>query len=148
MDQFAWFGGGHTVQMAHHLEAPFTIDNWVTTGDASPESQPQLDGGPPMGSAKADKVYSGGLEAVAVVHLLTTQGDRGAGYVAQERIVGSLAGEAGTFVLQHGATAGPAGADPHQWAVVVPGSGTGALVGLSGSGHVDHGLLTLDYDLS
>ncbi len=130
--------------MAHHLEGPFTIDNWQAT-DAGPSND--ADGEPSMGHATADKVYSGVLEAIAVVHLLTTQGEGGAGYVAQERIVGTLGGTDGTFVLQHGATAGPDGADPQQWAVVVPGSGTGGLAGITGSGRVDHGLLTLDYEL-
>jgi hypothetical protein len=34
-----------------------------------------------------------------------------------------------------------------QWAFVVPGSGTGALAGLRGTGMLAHELITLDWEL-
>ena len=74
----------------------------------------------------------------------------GAGYVASERIVGRLGGRAGTFVLQHGALGG-AGVDQRTFGHIVPGSGTGELVGLRGEAEITvtpeggH-TLTLEYD--
>jgi hypothetical protein len=54
-----------------------------------------------------------------------------AGYVAIERVTGSLHGKTGTFALQHNATMNRgAGA---LTIVVVPDSGTGELTGLSGN---------------
>jgi Protein of unknown function (DUF3224) len=62
-------------------------------------------------------------------------------YLANERVTGTLDGRAGTFVLQHGAWEGG------QWGHVVPGSGTGALAGLRGTAHVEHGRLALEYEV-
>jgi hypothetical protein len=53
-----------------------------------------------------------------------------AGYVALERVSGTLLGRRGTFVLQHSGTM-TRGA-PHLALTVVPDSGTDQLVGLSG----------------
>jgi len=74
-----------------------------------------------------------------------------AGYVASEEVSGTLAGRAGTFVLQHWGVAGR-GAPPRTAGHVVPGSGTGELSGLSGTMeiHVDAGgahTLALDFEI-
>ena len=55
-----------------------------------------------------------------MAELLTTQGEGGAAYLAQERVVGELDGRDGQFVLQHGAAGGD-GQDMRQWAFVVAG---------------------------
>ena len=53
-----------------------------------------------------------------------------AGYVATEKVTGTLHGRRGTFVLQHSATVNRG---EHQLTIaVVPDSGTGELAGLSG----------------
>jgi hypothetical protein len=54
-----------------------------------------------------------------------------AGYVAIEVVTGTLQGEHGSFALQHLATMDAAG--PKMTVLVVPGSGTGELQGISGS---------------
>jgi hypothetical protein len=54
-----------------------------------------------------------------------------AGYVAMERVTGSLHGRNGSFVLQHSATM--TRGEPQLSVTVVPDSGTGELVGLAGS---------------
>ena len=60
--------------------------------------------------------------------LTPTQGS--AGYVAIERFTGTLHGRSGSFVFQH---SGTMDRGAQQLAItVVPGSGTGALAGLSG----------------
>ncbi|HMM67686.1 MAG TPA: DUF3224 domain-containing protein, partial [Dokdonella sp.] len=54
-----------------------------------------------------------------------------AGYVAIERVVGSLQGRRGSFVLQHSGTMNRG--EPSLSVTVVPDSGTGELEGLSGT---------------
>jgi hypothetical protein len=51
--------------------------------------------------------------------------------VAIERVTGALHGRSGTFVLQHTGTM--AGGEQHLSITIVPGSGTGELVGIAGS---------------
>jgi hypothetical protein len=53
-----------------------------------------------------------------------------AGYVAIERVSGSLNGRSGSFVLQHSSTL--TRGTPQQSITVVPDSATGQLVGLTG----------------
>lgn len=125
--------------MTTHAELPFTVDAFEERPTEIPDAAP----GPPAGRAVLRKTYTGALAGSAVVEMLTTRGDGGAAYLAQERVVGTLEGREGSFVLQHGAHTAP----PGQWAFVVAGSGTGGLAGLSGTGSVAHGLLTLDYEL-
>lgn len=128
--------------MRMHLEAPFTLDRWEVVPDPEP-----ADGGPQTARVILAKTYTGpALAAAAAGHALTTQGERGAAYVAQERISGVIDGREGTFVLEHRASMG-AGHPTVTEATIVPGSGTGALAGITASGHVAHELLTLDIDL-
>jgi hypothetical protein len=54
-----------------------------------------------------------------------------AGYVAIEKVSGSLNGRTGTFVLEHFATM--TRGKPQLTIIVVPDSGTGQLTGLSGT---------------
>jgi hypothetical protein len=53
-----------------------------------------------------------------------------AGYVAIEVVTGTLKGKKGSFALQHTATMDQNG--PKMSVITVPGSGTGALKGISG----------------
>jgi hypothetical protein len=53
------------------------------------------------------------------------------GYVAMERVTGTLEGKAGSFVLQHNATMNRGA--PQLNIIVVPDSGTGGLTSISGS---------------
>lgn len=129
------------VVMTTHLEAPFVIDKWEGAGIDT------VADGPELGQAVLAKTYSGPeLTATAVGHVVTTRGDRGASYVAQERITGELDGRTGSFVLEHRASMGE-GFPTVIEAQVVPGSGTGELASLSGRGMVEHQLLVLDYEL-
>lgn len=57
-----------------------------------------------------------------------------AGYVAIERVTGTLNGHRGSFVLQHNATM--TRGEPYLNIVVVPDSGSGELLGLSGTMHI------------
>ena len=106
------------------------------------------------------KHYSGPLEADALGEMLSGGDPRSgtAGYVAMETVTGSLDGRAGSFQLMQMGTmeAGKLSPDgkplpPELRALVVPGSGTGALKGLSGTLKIDNNAgkhsYVLDYTL-
>jgi len=80
-----------------------------------------------------DKQFHGDLEATGKGEMLAAGSPaKGAGgYVAIERVSGSLHGRTGTFVLQHNATMQHGSYELN--VIVVPESGTGQLVGLSGT---------------
>ena len=102
---------------------------------SSPTTEPTDEGAPDTGRVVLAKTYAGDdLNGTATGHALMTRGDKGASYVAQERIVGTLRGHWGSFVLEHGASMGE-GQETVMRAVIVAGSGTGALAGISGTGH-------------
>ena len=83
-----------------------------------------------------DKQFHGDLEATSQGEMLSAGTDTkgSAGYVAIERVTGTLNGRSGGFVLQHNATM-TRGA-PYLNIVVVPDSGTGELAGLTGKMHI------------
>ena len=129
--------------MTVRLELPFTISTWDVVSDDAPTDE----GAPDTGRVELAKTYAGDdLNGTATGHALMTRGENGASYVAQERIVGTLRGHWGSFVLEHGASMGE-GQETKMFAVVVAGSGTGALTGISGTGMVEHELLTLEIDV-
>lgn len=80
-----------------------------------------------------DKQFHGDLEATSKGEMLAagTRVEGSAGYVAIERVSGTLHGRRGTFVLQHSGTM-IRGA-PQLMITVVPDSGTEDLVGLAGT---------------
>jgi hypothetical protein len=86
-----------------------------------------------LGRMSIDKQFHGDLEAASKGEMLTagTAVKGSAGYVAIERVSGTLQGRTGTFILQHNATM-DRGA-PHLNIIVVPDSGTGQLTGLTGT---------------
>ena len=80
-----------------------------------------------------DKQFHGDLEAGSKGEMLSaaTSVKGSAGYVAIERVSGSLHGRTGTFILQHNATM--ARGTPMLNIIVVPDSATGQLTGLTGT---------------
>jgi len=89
--------------------------------------------GPGLGRMSIDKQFAGDLTGSSRGEMLTamTETKGSAGYVAIERVTGTLQGRQGSFVLQHSGvmTRG----EPGLRITVVPDSGTGELVGLSGT---------------
>ena len=79
-----------------------------------------------------DKQFHGDLEGTSKGQMLTAGTDvkGSAGYVAIERIIGTLQGRAGSFVLQHTGTMNRG--IPQLSITVVPDSATGQLAGLTG----------------
>jgi hypothetical protein len=78
-----------------------------------------------------DKQFHGDLEATSKGEMLSAgSAASSGGYVAIEKVTGKLNGRTGSFVMQHDATMD--GGKPALHIIVVPGSGSGALTGLSG----------------
>jgi hypothetical protein len=88
--------------------------------------------GSTLGRYSLDKQYHGDLEGTSKGTMLTagTEVKGSAGYVAIERVTGTLKGRRGSFVLQHSSTL--TRGEPLQSITVVPDSGTGQLAGLTG----------------
>jgi hypothetical protein len=96
------------------------------------QGEPDKADGSTLARMSIDKKYHGDLEGTAKGTMLTAGTDvkGSAGYVALERVTGTLNGKTGSFVLQHSGTL-TRGA-PVQNIFVVPDSGTGQLAGISG----------------
>jgi hypothetical protein len=91
------------------------------------------DGGGLLGRMSVDKQFSGDLQGTSKGEMLSamTAVQNSAGYVAIERVTGTLHGRRGSFVLQHSGTM-TRGA-PGLTISVVPDSGTDELAGLNGT---------------
>jgi hypothetical protein len=86
-----------------------------------------------LGRLTIEKQFHGELEGTSQGQMLTgvTDVPGSAGYVALERVTGTLKGKRGSFLLQHSGTMSKAGG--YQLSVtVVPDSGTAQLLGLVG----------------
>jgi uncharacterized protein DUF3224 len=109
--------------MSSHAKGPFEV-KLTPQDDKTADSLSRL---------TIDKQFHGDLAATSKGTMLsaTTATKGSAGYVALELVSGSLNGRAGTFVLQHTGTM-DRGA-PSLSITVVPDSGTGQLIGLTGA---------------
>ena len=98
----------------------------------APVAEDKADGST-LGRYSLDKQYHGDLEATSKGEMLTAGTDvkGSAGYVAMERVTGTLAGRKGSFVLQHTGTMNRG--TPTLTVSVVPDSGTDELAGLTGT---------------
>ena len=90
-----------------------------------------------IGRLWIDKTWVGELVGTSKVDMLAARGPiaNSAGYVAIERVVGTLGGKTGTFVLQH--TGVMDRGESSLVVKVVPDSGTGELAGLRGTLTID-----------
>jgi hypothetical protein len=120
--------------------------------DSFEPEKPYLDElGVTYGRVRISKTFTGDLQGRSQVEMLAVRAEPGgAGYVALERIEGSLGGKRGTFALLHIGTM--EGETPWAKWPISPGSGTGELEGISGEGRIeidDAGAHTLflDYHL-
>ncbi|HEY5373616.1 MAG TPA: DUF3224 domain-containing protein [Polyangiaceae bacterium] len=98
----------------------------------NPEPPYDVNEGASIGRVSLKKQFSGDLEATSSAEMIGARAEvkGSAGYVAIERVVGTLAGRTGTFVLQHSGTMTRGKGELH--VSVVPDSGTGELKGISG----------------
>lgn len=98
----------------------------------NPEPPEDKAEGSTLGRMSFDKQFHGDIEGTSKGQMLTAGTDvkGSAGYVAIERVSGTLNGRKGSFVLQHSGTMSKGAL---QMSInVVPDSGTGELVGLAG----------------
>jgi Protein of unknown function (DUF3224) len=102
------------------------------TGPFEVKLAPQPADGSPIGRMTSDKQFHGDLEATSKGQMLAFSSDvkGSAGYVAMEQVTGKLHGRNGSFVLQHTGTMNRG--VPELSITVVPDSGAGELVGLTG----------------
>lgn len=121
--------------MTKTAKARFAITGW----EEKPYSEgPDL---PKLTRASVAKTLTGDIEGEGKVeYLMMYRGDGSAMFVGLERIVGRIAGKAGTFVLQRAGTF--ANGVAQESYTVVAGSATDDLRGLTGEGHtaVGHGM--------
>ncbi|HVG29103.1 MAG TPA: DUF3224 domain-containing protein [Pyrinomonadaceae bacterium] len=119
--------------------------------EMSPQAPYDTAGGVSLGRVSISKRFRGDLEASSTVEMLSamTGVPGSAGYVAIERVSGTLGGRAGGFVLQHAGTMTRGSAELS--VSVVPDSGSGELRGIAGRMKIDivdgKHLYTFDYTL-
>lgn len=107
------------------------------TGTFDVKLAPQTSDDPSLGTSvgrmSIDKQWHGDLEGTSRGVMLTAGTDvkGSAGYVAIERVTGTLHGKRGSFLFQHSGTM--ARGAPSLSITVIPDSGTGELVGLTGT---------------
>lgn len=89
-------------------------------------------GEPTISRLSLDKTFDGDLTGTSKGQMLGigTDVEGSGGYVAAERVNGTLEGKKGTFALQHTGTM--QGKNYEMLITVVPDSGTGELVGITG----------------
>jgi hypothetical protein len=113
--------------MKHTANGRFAIKSWDEQPYSEGPDQPKLT------RASVTKTFTGDLSGDGhVEYLMAYAADGSATFAGHERIVGELAGKAGSFVLQRtGVFENGVAKESYS---VVPGSGTGALKGLRGEG--------------
>ncbi len=131
--------------MKNVANARFTIKSWDEKPYSDVADMPKLTRG------TVTKTFTGDIEGEGhIEYLMMYRSDGSATFVGLERIVGMLAGKAGSFVLQRtGVFENGVAKESYS---VISGSGTGELRGLRGEGEsaVGHGTehpLSLNYEL-
>lgn len=119
--------------------------------EMKPQGEADTSDGVALGHLLLDKRFEGDLVAAGQGRMLTAMGSvkGSAGYVAIERVTGTLHGRTGSFVFLHVGKMDRGASDLS--ITVVPDSGTGDLAGISGTFNlkVESGQHTyaFDYDL-
>ncbi len=112
-------------KMTHHISGLFDVKMSPQAATENEEAS--------IGRMLLDKQFHGDLEANSkgqmLAHMTSVKGS--GGYVAMEKVVGTLQGRKGSFLLQHSGTMNRGEAS--LVLTVVPDSGTEELEGLSGS---------------
>ena len=114
----------------------------------TPQTADDKSAGAAVGRYSLDKKFHGDLAGTSKGEMLAvgTEVQGSAGYVAMEQFTGTLKGRSGSFALQHSGTM--TRGTPQLSVTVVPDSGTGQLVGLSGQMaiKIDDGKHSYDFD--
>jgi hypothetical protein len=108
--------------MTNHARGQFDV-KITPTQEKTPD--------PALGRLLVEKKYHGDIDASSVGEMITSgNGTKSGGYVLIERVTGTLNGKRGSFSLQHSGIMD--NGEPTLTILVVPGSGTDQLTGLSG----------------
>jgi hypothetical protein len=123
--------------------APFTNDRY----DEEPYGEAQS---AEVSRVHISRTFAGDLDGESAAELLIAKSEGGGGYVGHDRITGTLNGQSGGFVFQHTGLIGPEGVT--NTGVIVPGTGSGELSGITGEGTMladedGNHTLTLEYEL-
>ena len=112
--------------MIHHAKGTFEVT-------LKPLALENAGGGEKLARMSSDKKFDGDLVGTGKGEMLSagTEVKGSAGYVALERVVGTLDGRKGSFVFQHSGTMNRG--VPLLTIVVVPDSGTEGLTGIMGT---------------
>jgi Protein of unknown function (DUF3224) len=131
--------------MTARADGTFTVTSWAE------DTYQELDGKAKLTRATVGYRLSGDIDADATwTALMFYREDGTAEYTGLQYLTGQIAGQAGTCVMV--ADGSYAGGEARGTWRVIPGSGTGALAGLRGSGtsvagSEPPGTFTLDYEL-
>jgi hypothetical protein len=114
------------VRIVSRATGPFEVSLKALPGDDDP-------GSAMLGRMSIDKQFHGDLEGTSKGQMLTggTPIKNSAGYVAIERVTGTLKGRKGSFILQHTGIMNRGA--PSLTITIVPDSGTEQLEGLRGT---------------
>ena len=105
----------------------FKITGW----DEKPYRE--FENGAKLTRAKVSQAYQGAIVGEGSIEFLMSHASDGsASFVGLELVTGTLDGKAGSFVIQHVGTYDSGGARSN-WSIV-PGSGSGELIGVTGNG--------------
>ena len=108
-------------------------DGVITVHKYEPSAYDEPSEGPVLTRIHVEESFSGDIAGDGVVEFLqAARPDGSASFVGIERVTGQLGGRRGTFLLQDAGTVQD-NIVSGDW-FVVPGSGTGELVGLRGEG--------------
>ncbi len=132
--------------MPQTANARFAVATW--------NEQPYSEGDnlPKLTRATVTKTFSGDIDGTGhVEYLMMYRSDGTAAFVGLERIVGRIGERSGSFVLQRSGVF--EGGQAKESYSVIPGSGTGGLIGLQGNGSTSIGHdkdypFTLSYELA
>jgi hypothetical protein len=118
---------GQEKPVEHHATGSFEVKMEPQKPDNAPAEAAGL------GRMSIDKQFHGDLEATSKGEMLSLldRATASGGYVALEKVTGTLQGHSGSFALEHNATMDHG--KPFLNVIVVPGSGTGELSGIAGT---------------
>jgi hypothetical protein len=121
--------------MSEILTARFTVSGW------EPAVVPGIDVSGPdgewVGVVTMRKQYIAGLVGESVAHFVSSGDEAGRGYLAAERITGTLDdGRTGSFTVHHGALQHPS--DDSAFGYIIGGTGTADFAGFTGQAKIIH----------
>lgn len=113
--------------MTVHVEGAFEVSSWDEKPAEGLESTVKVT------TARVGQRFTGGIEAETIADMVMTyRTDGTAEFVGHHRVLGRVDGHSGSFVLRANGTYD--GAEARTDFAVIPGSGTGELGGITGSG--------------